>query len=214
MLIQSGLASQAAIDIASTSSRVNNRPIVSATLGSYQCALQSGVMAAGLAANSPVWSCRYAGSNLCLVEKVILDGVGSITGFTAGSALFRLFVTRSYTVFDTLATAATLTGNNCKLRTSFATTGMGNIAIASTATGTHGTGTNDAQPCGAVANSFSATAGSSIAEATLYDGYSIGYPIVLAANEGLELTASVPATGTWTFGISLKWSEVTSAEWA
>jgi hypothetical protein len=215
-VIQSGLGvATATVDGANASLRVNNRPIISATLGGYQCSLQSGVMAAGLAANAPVWSCRYTGANLCLIEKLILDGVGNAgTGFAAGVGQFRAFATRAYTVFDTLATAATLSGNNCKLRTSYATTGMGNIAIAATATGTHGTGANDAQPFGAVLNGFPVTAGAGIVEGTLYDAYGVGSPLILATNEGIEIQATVPATGTWTFGITVKWTEVTAAEWA
>lgn len=193
--------------------RVVQRPLMSATLGEYACSLQSGLMAAGLAANAPVWSCRYTGANLCVVDRVLLDGLGTVLAFAAGVVQLRLFIVRAYTVFDTLATAATLSGNNCKLRSSYATTAMGNIAIAATATGTHGTGANDVQPMGAVVTGLPAVAGQGFLGQEIFGAYSAGHPIILAANEGLELQATVPATGTWTFGVDIHWAEVTSAEW-
>jgi len=195
------------------SRRVNIRPIISGTLGEYQTALTSGVMAAGLAANSTVWSFRYTGANLCLIEKVILDGVGSIVAFAAGSATFRLFAARSFSASDSGGTAAVLTGNNCKLRTTYATTAVGDLRISSTAALTTGTRTLDSQPFGQVTNGFTAVAGASIPEATLFDNYEAGHHQILANNEGCILQASVPATGTWTFGITVKWTEVTASEW-
>lgn len=192
----------------------NIKPYASATLGSYACSLTSGVMAAGLVAASEVWQFRYGGANLCIVEKVILDGAGSITAFTAGSATFRMFLSRSYTASGGGGTAAVLTGNNCKLRTSYATTAVSDIRIASTLALTSPAGdVPDSQPCGGVAGSYSATAGAMIDEATLFDAYGVGHPIILAQNEGLILQATVPAAGTWTFGISVRWAEVTAAEW-
>ena len=214
-VIQSGaLATDlATVDPGSKSLRVNNRPIISGTLGSYTCAQQSGVMAAGLAANAPVWAMRYAGANLCIVEKVIFDGLGSIVGFAAGVVQLRLFVKRANTTSASAGTSATLTGNNCKLRTSYATTGVADIRIASTAILTPGGGANDIQPAGAVLNGVPATAGIGVPGGVFYDAHHVGHPIILATNEGLELQATVPATGTWIFGVSVRWTEVTAAEW-
>ena len=202
------------IDSASKSMRVNNRPIISGTLGSYQCALRSTTMAAGLAANAATWVFRYTGANLCLVEKVIFDGMGGIAAFTAGSVSHRLFAGRSFTASATPGTAATLTGNNCKLRTSYATTAVGQICISTTAVLAGFTAVEDAQGMGGVVGGVTAAAGASVDEGTLFDSYQVGHPHICANNEGLVLRSTVPATGTWDFGVTVKWTEVTAAEWA
>jgi hypothetical protein len=197
--------------------RVNNRPIISATLGEYQCSLsvapQGPVLAAGIR-----FAFRYGGANLCLVEKIIFDGAGVTTALTAGQAFtWQAIARRSYTVSDaTGGTAATLTTNNCKLRTSYATTGVSSIHIATAAAVlSGGTSTPDAQPFGSVTAGL-AGAGTFMGEATLFDGYEVGHPQIFAQNEGFSinlLTAS-PAAGTIGYGFTVKWTEVTPAEWA
>jgi len=206
---------QAEVDAATASLRVVQRPALGAALGSYAVSLQSGVMAAGLGAASEVFQFRYAGANLCLVERVIFDGLGGIVAFTPGVAQFRLFISRSYTASGSGGTAATLTTNNCKLRTSYATTGVADIRISSTTGLTTPSGdVPDAQPMGSVIGYLGAVPALNLAEMRLYDAYSTGHPIILAQNEGLIVQATVPATGTWTFGMSVRWSEITAAEWA
>jgi hypothetical protein len=34
------------------------------------------------------------------------------------------------------------------------------------------------------------------------------WPLVLVQNEGFIIRATVPATGTWEFGVLLEWSEI------
>ena len=88
---------------------------------------------------------------------------------------------------------------------------VGDIRIASTAALTAGTKTLDAQGFGGVVNGLSATAGVGIGEAAIFDSTGgSNYPLVLAQNEGFVVTATVPATGTWTAGLSIAWSEVTA----
>lgn len=214
-VIQSGISGSdlVTVDPTSKSVRVNNRPIISATLGSYQCQLRSSTMAAGLAANAVVWSFRYGGANLCIVEKVIFDGMGSITAFTPGTVSHRLFSSRDFTASQSGGTGATLTGNNCKLRTSYASTSVADIRIASTGALTGTSFTSDSQALGGVVGGVGAAPAVSVDEGTLFDAYAVGHPIVLANNEGLTLQSTVPATGTWNFGITIKWTEVTTAEW-
>jgi hypothetical protein len=36
------------------------------------------------------------------------------------------------------------------------------------------------------------------------------HPVLLAQNEGFVVRATVPATGTWQFGITVAWAEVTA----
>lgn len=205
----------AEVDI-SKALRTVQRPLISATLGSYEVGLTSGLMAAALAANTTIWSFRYTGAGLCIVDDVDFEGLGVITALTAGQAVaFGLFVNRAFTVSASGGTAATLTGNNGKLRTSYATTGVGDIRISSTAALTAGTRTPDAQPMGEVVTGLSAAGSSGAHIPLLATPSSNSHPIILANNEGLEIQNRIafPAAGTWTFGITVRWTEVTSAEW-
>jgi hypothetical protein len=36
------------------------------------------------------------------------------------------------------------------------------------------------------------------------------HPIVLAQNEGIAVRATMPATGTWSASVLMKWAEVTA----
>src|SRR6266403_2036985 len=105
-----------------------------ALLGSYCMGANSGTMAAGLAGGAPVFSFRYGAANLAIIRKVTAEADDITTAFVAGAAKFDLIAARSFTASDTGGTAGTLTTNNGKLRTSFATTGVSDFRIASTAT--------------------------------------------------------------------------------
>lgn len=216
-IIQDGVnaGTLASVDARSKSLRVNNRPMLSATLGEYSCALR-GTNVAASAAGSVWWAFRYGGANLCVITKVIFDGAGVSTALTAGQAVaWGLFVARSFTVSaNTGATAATLTGNNCKLRTSYATTGVSAIGISNGANITGNTRTPDAQPMGSVVGGLVGL-GTFVSEAALFDAYSVGHPIVLAQNEGVEVQNLItfPAAGVVNFGVTVHWSELTAAEW-
>jgi hypothetical protein len=189
--------------------RTTPRPVDVGALGAYRLAMVTGTMAAGLAAGSEIFQFRYAGANTCVVHKVMCDGFGSIAAFAAGVVSLRAIVARAYTASGSGGTAATLTGNNGKQRTSHATTGLGDFRIASTAALTTGTRTLDAQALGQVVGSVPATAGATIPEAAFLDAYGgAEHPLVLANNEGFVIQATVPGTGTWTAGITLAWSEV------
>jgi hypothetical protein len=107
-----------------------------------------------------------------------------------------------------------MTGNNGKKRSTMASSGVGAIRIAATAALSAGTKTLDAQGIATVGGS---TQGSSIAGDKLvapgidlfrYDG--CNQPPVLGANEGLVIRATVPAAGTWSFGVTIEWSELTA----
>jgi hypothetical protein len=182
------------------------------TLGSYRLSMQTGVMAAGLAASSEIFQFRWTdASRLCVINKVNFEGCGSIVAFAAGVAQFRLAVARSWTVDGSGGTAATITANNQKLRASFGTTLLGAARMASTAALTAGTKTLDAQDIGSTLGSFPATAGAAINPDSLFQPIpGVEYPIVLAQNEGLVVRATVPATGTWTAGLTVVWTEVAS----
>jgi hypothetical protein len=167
-------------------------------------------MAAGLAGNSEILQFRWSdATRLCVVHSVTLDGLsGSATAFAAGFGKVDMLIARSWTVDGSGGTAATITTNNGKMRTSHGTTLLGAVRGASTTNLTVGTKTLDAQAVGQISLSFGTAASVQYANIiSLFDDNN-KHPIILAQNEGFVLRATVPATGTWQFGATVTWSEV------
>jgi hypothetical protein len=185
--------------------------MISASEGAYRAALVSGTMAAGLAATSEVFQFRWTSATLnCAVRSVKLSATVAGTAFAAGAPFFRMTMARTWTGVGSGGTAATLTTNNGKSRTDFATTSVNDIRIASTAALTAGTKTLDATDCAAIVGvSGTATTGQIVPAGTdlYYRKASDEYPIFLESNEGFVIRATVPATGTWSFAVSVEWSE-------
>lgn len=194
--------------------RATLRPIDHGSLGSYRLSLLSGTMAAGLAANSEIYQFRWSdASRLCVVTSVVWDGLsGSSTAFTAGFGKCDMMVARSWTADGSGGSAATLTGNNQKNRTNMATTLLGAARIASTAALTAGTKTLDSQSIGQYSATFGTTANTQwMPQFDLFHADPGGEsPLILAQNEGFVVRATVPATGTWQFGLTVCWTELTS----
>ena len=185
-------------------------PISGGLLGAYSKSMVSGTIAAGLAAESPVYSFRYGGTGIAVIRKVTVSAIVAGTAFTVGAANLELFAARSFTASDSGGTAGTLTGNNSKLRTSLATTAVSDIRIASTGTLTAGTRTLDTDQAATVAFSAPATLTfTNLLNSTeLYKpGQAGDYPMELATNEGFVIQATVPATGTWTLQVLVDWEE-------
>lgn len=194
--------------------RATTVPTDVGALGAYGVSLASGVMAAGLAAGAEIFQFRWThASQLACITRVTM-WAGGIGGFTAGVCRFDLTLARAWTADGSGGTAATMTGNNGKKRASYATSAVGAIRVASTAALSSGTKTLDAQAVGSVGSSTlgSASAGDKlvgpVAELFRYDG--ISHALVLAANEGLVIRATVPAAGSWSFGVTVEWSELTA----
>lgn len=192
--------------------RVAVRPNDYGSLGIYNKALTSGTMAAGLAANANVFAFRWThATNLCIMRRVRLSAANAGTAFAAGVGIFNMFPARTFTASASGGTAGTLTGNNGKLRTSMATTLVGDVRISSTAALTAGTWTLDTDAIGALSTGILATAGATlIAPSDLFYHADNEYPLVLAQNEGFTIQATVPATGTWTFSVQAEWEELAS----
>lgn len=194
--------------------RVTIRPQDVGALGSYEISEASGTMAAGLAANSPIFSFRWSSAaGLAVVKSVYMSAGNAGTAFAAGVATFKCIAARSFTVSDSGGTALTLTGNNGKMRTSHATTLLGDARIASTATLTAGTRSLDSTAIGTLLAPVSTAASTTLISpgTNLFDsGDSNAYPLILAQNEGFVITATVPATGTWAFAVNVEWDEVTT----
>jgi hypothetical protein len=176
--------------------------------GSYSISLATGTMAAGLAAASEVFQFLWTSTtSFAVIEEIRFDGAGGIAAFTPGFWKMAAFIARAWTVAGTGGTAATITTNNAKFQTRFGTTLLGEARIATTAALTAGTKTLDAQPIGSCMGGVTATAGFSLPQGQIYQGYGTTPPIVLAANEGIAIQVTVPATGTWTGGYTIRWDE-------
>jgi hypothetical protein len=190
------------------------RPIDHGSLGSYRLSMLSGTMAAGLAGNSEVFQFRWSdATRLCVVTSIVWDGLsGSATAFTAGFGKVDVMVARSWTADGSGGTPATITGNNQKQRTSMGTTLLGAARVASTAALTAGTKTLDSQAIGQYSAAFgTATSTQWMPALDLFHVDPGGEcPLVFAQNEGFVVRATVPATGTWQFGVTVCWTEVAS----
>jgi hypothetical protein len=215
MAIQIQGSSGVVMDVSGTgfrSLKVQQMPLEFGAFGHYRKGLLSGTIAAGLAAGANVYSFRWGdATRLGIVQKVIIDGLsGSATAFAAGFGSLRMFAARSFTVADSTGTAATLTGNNNKLRTSMGTNLVSDIRISNTAALTAGTRTLDTDPLAQISLTFGTGVSIQVLNPTVILGEDTGpeHPIVLAQNEGVVLQATVPATGTWQFGVSCRWAEV------
>jgi hypothetical protein len=203
------------VETATLAARVTSRYTDPATFGHYHIAVDNGtaVMAAGLAANSPIFSWRWGNANIAAVYGVRVGMVNGGTAFAAGRVALDLFVARSFTASDTGGTTPTITGNNLKKRTSFGTTLLTDARVSATATLSAGTRTLDANPIGkALATVPITTVSYQIIQPNtpLFVGRdnSDQAPLIFAQNEGLVIQASVPATGTWFFQVSIDWLEI------
>lgn len=195
--------------------RVEPRPLDPGSLGAYRKSLLSGTMAAGLAANAEIFQFRFTdATRICVVHRVTLDGLaGSATAFTAGFGKVDMVAARNWTADGSGGTAGTLTGNVGKLRTSYSSPLAGtSIRISSTAALTAGTKTLDTDGIGLYSFTVGTAVSAQYAPQVVLFGEDMGaqHPLIFAQNEGFVLRASVPATGTWQFGVTVTWTEVTA----
>lgn len=197
--------------------RVTVRPWDVGALGSYTMTTVSGTIAAAMAAGKDIWSFRTGAANYYIIRKVTVAMWDVTTGFTAGRGKFDLKVARAFTgSYTTNGVAATLTGNNAKKKTGFATTSVAQIYTLDTSNlGITGlTAVIDAQAIGTTTFPVTATANAVQLPSTAlldYVGVGMSWPLVLGPNEGLVLQATVPATGTWAFQVTVEWDEVAVA---
>lgn len=199
--------------------KVQPRPIAVGLLGSYSVTVKSGIMAAGLGAAAPIvaflWKPAVVPTSLCLIKRIKFGMMNLGIGFTAGNLLFDFFYARAFTVQDTGGAAATLTTNNAKNRTAFATT-QAAIQVSATATLTAGTRTLDANPFRTLFGQVTTTTtpfSVTIPDTVVYEAKPGEWPLVFAGTgEGFVIQATVAATGTWTFGCGIDYDEVASTE--
>ncbi len=168
--------------------------------GAYSIVGATGTMAAGLAGAAPIFSFLWqtATANAkAFIDRVSISMMSLGTGFAAGSGLFEAVMARAFTAADSGGGVLTITTNNAKRASSMDTTLVTEARIATTATLTAGTRTLDAQPFGA--KHFGVTTAVNtvhLPTADLWVPDPTTYPLVLAANEGFIVRATVPATGT------------------
>jgi hypothetical protein len=209
-------ANIAEVEAASKALRVTMRAEDYGALGIYNVSNTSGLMAAGLAGASRIFSLRWPdATRFFKLNKFSLTAGNDATAFAAGTFIFNLFIVRSFTVNDSVGTDITPTGNTNKLRT----TGMGTtlltagcIRLATTLAVSGGTlPTTDTNPIGTVVGSVPNVAGSKMLDqVTLFEARPGEHPVILVQNEGLILQVTVPGTGTWKFSPRCEWSELTS----
>jgi hypothetical protein len=176
----------------------------------------SGVMAAGLAANSEIIQFRFVDAaelRKLRILSVLFSAAVDGTAFTAGAATFDLVPARGFTAAGTGGGTATLTGNNGKFRTAQNQNLLGvsgEIRVATTAALTAGTKTLDAQGIASLAGGASAAGTQIIVPTDLLQEASQadGEPLILSHNEGFVVRATVPATGTWKFAAGILWAEL------
>lgn len=189
--------------------------------GAYRVSSASGTMSAALGASSEIFQFRYvtAASRVCLVFGISISAGANVAATAAALLTLRATVARAWTVAGSGGTRLTMTGNNAKLRTSFATSEVNDIGIATTGALTAGTKTLDAQDLGSI--TFAAITGA-ITTAPIFNLFpktnllgefvgSMGWPLVLANQEGFAIRSGAnafPAGMTWNFSVDVFWSEV------
>ena len=173
-------------------------------------------LAAGLTAGATIFTFRWAPATtslLALIKRVQMSATIGLTAFAAGIGQFEGYVARTFSANDTGGITGTVTTNNAKLRTAFATTAnaTGQIQIANTGQVTAGTRTLDTDPF------FTHTFGIStvtctqvLLPTTMYEQTPTLWPLILATQEGFVINGTMPATGTWNFTVSVDWEEVSS----
>jgi hypothetical protein len=184
-------------------------PIDYGTGGMFQHCAKSGVMAAGLAANAPIYAFYWPATLIGLVRRVRLNAWTLGTAFTAGLATFDLFAARQFTAPYGGGAQADLSGDHAQLRTSMGTS-LANIMVATTAALTPGTRTLDPDPLNSITVVAPSTAFAPYINQTLplFEKLQDEHPLMLVTNEGFVIRATVPATGLWSFAVTTEWDEV------
>lgn len=175
------------------------------SLDARRIAAFSGVMAAGLSADSEIFQFRWANaSQRAIVLDVSLSAANDGTAFAAGTALFSVMKASGWTVDGSGGSAVTLTGNNGKLNNVISAQVLPTVRISSTAALTAGTKT-ELLRIGSAVGGVVATAGTVVLPpTTLYsDAFTGLQPVVLGNEEGFTVKATVPATGTWKFNVNV-----------
>lgn len=216
------------IDSTHSAARVSSRPMHLGPNGSaFKMSLNSGIMAAGLAANAEIFQMRWTHATFKMILRRLDISAwrASATAFAVGQLLFRATVARSFTADGGAGTPIVMsTANTNKKRTDFpyskfSDTGIRRSDTAAVTAGTKTFDTNDFGTVGGFTGATAPAAGVDVApqliesRAILYIREAPDeYPFLFETNEGFAIRATVPATGTWHFGINVEWAEIDPSE--
>lgn len=192
--------------------------------GHYSVAVVTGDIAAGAGANSELLQFRWTNTlKLAVVYDIQLTGMRATTAFAAGSIDIKATKARAWTAAGTGGGTLTLTTDEAQLRTNMAASVVGEIRVATTAALGAGTKTLDTQDFGQVITHSSGGVGSAtpiigsiyLPTTSLFNADSDAgdFPLVLVANEGFVVRATVPATGVWNLGMRVRWAEIETSKY-
>lgn len=218
-------ASQLAVDAENFAARVSQKPqALGASGGSYALNVQSGIMAAGLAANAEIFSARWtSATKVMLLRSLSILASRNTTAFTtSGQVLFRATIARGYSTDGTGGTQVVFSTNNTnKKRASFGLSAFSDTGVRYSATAalTGATKTFDTNDFGA-STTYVSTAAVSVPDnwmsppgAYLWQRNTADeYPFYLVQNEGIVIRATVPGVGTWNYVLQMEWAEVVPSE--
>lgn len=202
--------------------RVSGRPLEYNGLGHYRIGMTTGTIGAALAANGELFQFRWTdATRLCVVQKVLISAGANVAATAAGLVNLDLTVARNWTAAGTGGTAATITGNNQKVRTSMSTTLLGEARCATTAALGAGTKTLDSQSIGNVFIGIGTGAITAAVKLGLVDKIDMlevdadnsQHPLVLGQNEGFVIkngATAWPASMTWGMSVTVVWAETTA----
>jgi hypothetical protein len=216
--------SQLGVDAENFAARVSQRPqVIGASGGSYVLSVQSGIMAAGLAANAEIFSARWtSATKVMLLRSLQLCASRNTTAFATGQALFRLVIARGYSTDGSGGTPVVFSTNNTnKKRQTFPLSAFSDTGVRFSATAalTGASKTFDTNDIGAL-TAFISTGTTSVPDTFIIPPSSYlwqrntgdEFPFTLVQNEGVVVRASVPITGTWNYTLQMEWAEVIASE--
>jgi hypothetical protein len=215
------------VDASFRAMRASLRPLDHGSLGHYRLAMNTTSIGASLAASGELFHFRWTDStNLAVIQKILVSAGANVAAGAAALITLEAIIARAWTADGSGGTAATMTGNNNKVRTSHSTSlisgSSGTIRCATTAALTAGTKSLDSQAIGNVTIGLGTGAISTTPNFTLIpkidllevDADGSIHPIVLANQEGFVIRngASVawPTLMTWCLGVTVVWAEVSA----
>lgn len=220
MAIQIQGNSGAVADVDGTTFRaqvVTVRPVGHGSLGAYAYGGFTGIIGAGLGANSEIFQFRWTDSTrLAVIRKIRISAAVSTTFFIAGVPLqIDLVKSSAWSAPGTGGTAVTPAAL-MKRRASMGSSlvASGDIRIATTAALGAGTKTLETLSLSTIvaAGPMVSGSGTIIAPGTILWQAEVGdgeHPLVLASQEGFSIrSVAVPGTGTWQAAINVDWAEV------
>lgn len=191
-------------------------PDVGLNGGAYEITGLSGTIAANLGGGSNVFAFRLpaAPALLAVIGRIAVAMNSLGTGFTAGVGQFALFPVRgAWTGGAGGQNAIDLSAGAGRLRTSYPNSQEGAAAITISNTGALGAltgGSVDGSPL--TRQIFGVNASTNAVQLAttnlLNQDNPNESPLILVAQEGFLIQATVPATGTWQMAVTVSWAEV------